>query len=47
MFSVRQEGNRPARLTIHGKDNKSRYTYYIYRSVKHRLAIYLYIIKEL
>jgi hypothetical protein len=47
MFLVGQENNKPARLTIHGKDNKSRYTYCIYRSVKHKLAICLYIIKEL
>jgi hypothetical protein len=47
MFLIRQEGDGPARLTIHGKDNKSRYTYCIYRSVEYRLAVYLYIIKEL
>jgi hypothetical protein len=47
MFLVGQEGNRLARPTIHGKDNKSRYIYYIYRSVEHKLAVYLYIIKEL
>jgi hypothetical protein len=47
MFLVRQENNRPARLTIYGKDNKNRYTYCIYGSVKHRLAIYLYMMKEL
>jgi hypothetical protein len=47
MFSIKQEGNRLARLTIHEKDNKSRYTYCIYGSIKHRLAVYLYMIKEL
>jgi hypothetical protein len=47
MFSIRQEDNGPARLTIYGKDSKSRYIYCIYRSIKHRLAICLYIIKEL
>jgi hypothetical protein len=47
MFLVGQEDDGPARLTIHGKDSKSRYTYCIYRSIKHRLAVCLYIIKEL
>jgi hypothetical protein len=47
MFSVRQEGDGPARLTIYGKDNKSRYTYCICGSVKYRLAVCLYIMKEL
>jgi hypothetical protein len=47
MFSIRQEDNRPARLTIYEKDSKSRYTYYICKSIEHRLAVYLYIMKEL
>jgi hypothetical protein len=47
MFLVRQEGNGPARPTMHGKDSKSRYTYCIYGSVKYRLAVYPYIMKEL
>jgi hypothetical protein len=47
MFSVGQENNRPIRPTIYGKDSKSRYTYCIYRSIKHRLAVYPYMIKEL
>jgi hypothetical protein len=47
IFSVGQEGDGPARPTIYRKDNKNRYTYCIYRSIKHRLAVYLYIMKEL
>jgi hypothetical protein len=47
IFSIRQEDDGPARPTIHGKDSKSKYTHCIYRSVKHRLAVYPYIIKEL
>jgi hypothetical protein len=47
MFSVGQEDDGPARPIIHGKDNESRYIYYIYRSVEHRLAVCLYMIKEL
>jgi hypothetical protein len=47
VFLVGQEGDGPARLTIHGKDSKSRYTYYICRSVEYRLAVCLYMIKEL
>jgi hypothetical protein len=47
MFLVRQEDNGPARLIIHEKDSKSRYTYYIYGSIEYRLAVYLYIMKEL
>jgi hypothetical protein len=47
MFSVGQENNRPARPTIHGKDSESRYIHCIYGSVEHRLAVCLYIIKEL
>jgi hypothetical protein len=47
MFLVGQEGNGLARLTMHGKDNESRYTYCIYGSVEHRLAVYPYMIKEL
>jgi hypothetical protein len=47
IFLVKQEDDGPARLTIYGKDNKSRYTYCIYGSIKYRLAVCLYIIKEL
>jgi hypothetical protein len=47
MFLVGQEDDRLARPTIHRKDNKSRYIYCICGSVEHRLAVYLYIIKEL
>jgi hypothetical protein len=47
MFLVRQESNRPARLTIYRKDNKNKYTHCICGSVKHRLAVYPYIIKKL
>jgi hypothetical protein len=47
MFLVKQEDNGPARLTIYGKDNKSRYTYCIYKSIEYRLAVYPYIMKEL
>jgi hypothetical protein len=47
MFLVGQENNGPARLTIYAKNNKSRYTHYIYGSVEYRLAVCLYIIKEL
>jgi hypothetical protein len=47
MFSIGQENDGPARLTIHGKDNKSRYTYCIYRSIEYKLAVCLYIMKEL
>jgi hypothetical protein len=47
MFLVKQESNGPARLTIHGKDNKSRYTYCICGSVKHKLAVCPYMMKEL
>jgi hypothetical protein len=47
MFLVGQESNGPARPTIYGKDSESRYTYCIYKSVEHRLAVCLYMIKEL
>jgi hypothetical protein len=47
VFSVGQENNGPARPTIHGKDSESRYTYCICKSIKHRLAICPYVIKEL
>jgi hypothetical protein len=47
MFLVKQEDNGLARLTIYGKDSESRYTYCIYGSVKYRLAVYPYMIKEL
>jgi hypothetical protein len=47
MFLVGQEGNRPTRPTIYGKDSKSKYTHCIYKSIKYRLAVCLYIIKEL
>jgi hypothetical protein len=47
VFLVGQEDNGPARLTIHGKDSKNRYTYCIYGSVEHKLAVCLYMMKEL
>jgi hypothetical protein len=47
MFSVRQEGDGLARPTIHGKDNKGRYTHCIYGNIEHRLAVCLYVMKEL
>jgi hypothetical protein len=47
MFLVKQEGDGPARPTIYRKDSKSRYIYYIYKSVEYRLAVCPYIIKEL
>jgi hypothetical protein len=47
MFLVGQEGDGPACLTIYGKDSESRYIYCICGSVKHRLAVYLYMMKEL
>jgi hypothetical protein len=47
IFLVGQEGNGLARPIIYGKDSKSRYTYCIYGSIKYKLAIYLYMIKEL
>jgi hypothetical protein len=47
MFSVGQESNGPARLTIHGKNSESRYTHCICGSIEHRLAVYPYIMKEL
>jgi hypothetical protein len=47
MFLVGQESNGPARLIIHGKNNKGRYTYCICGSVEHKLAVCLYMIKEL
>jgi hypothetical protein len=47
VFLVRQESNGPARPTIHGKNSESRYTYCICGSVEHRLAVCLYMMKEL
>jgi predicted transglutaminase-like cysteine proteinase len=47
MFLVEQEDNGPARPTMYGKDSKGRYTYCIYGSIEHRLAVYPYIMKEL
>jgi hypothetical protein len=47
VFSVGQEDNGLTRPTMHGKDSEGRYTYYIYGSVEHRLAVCLYIMKEL
>jgi hypothetical protein len=47
MFLVKQEDNGPARLIMYGKDSKSRYIYCIYKSIKYKLAVCLYIIKEL
>jgi hypothetical protein len=47
MFSVGQEDNRPARPTMHGKDNEGRYTYCICGSIEHRLAVCPYVMKEL
>jgi hypothetical protein len=47
MFSVGQESDGPARPTMHGKNSESRYTHCICRSVEYRLAVYLYIMKEL
>jgi hypothetical protein len=47
VFSVGQEGDGPARPTMHGKDSESRYTYCIYGSVEYRLAVCLYVMKEL
>jgi hypothetical protein len=47
MFLVGQEDDRPARLTIYGKNSESKYTHCIYGSVEHRLAVCPYVIKEL
>jgi predicted transcriptional regulator YdeE len=47
VFSVGQEGDGPARLTIHGKDSEGRYTHYICGSVEYRLAVCPYVMKEL
>jgi hypothetical protein len=47
MFSVGQEDNGLARLTMYGKNSKSRYTYCICGNIEYKLAVCLYIIKEL